>query len=102
MHITEIIIKPILTEKSYTKLDQGYYTFEVNPKANKIEIKKAFETIFEVKVENVNIMKYDRKAKKLGRYAGFKKGYKKAIIKLKEGYSLDLFANESDNKKGAK
>ena len=91
MHITEIIKKPILTEKSYKFLSQNVYTFEVNVKSNKIQIKNAFETIFEVKVDKVNVINYSAKEKRVGKYVGKKSKYKKAIIKLRPGEKLELF-----------
>ena len=94
MHIVEVIKKPILTEKSYKNIADNVYTFEVNRKANKVQIKKAFEKIFEVKVEKVNIMNYDGKNKRVGKYIGLTNKTKKAIIKLKPGQKLDLFDNK--------
>lgn len=99
MHLTEIIKKPILTEKSYTKIAENVYTFKVAKKANKVQIKKAFEKIFEVKIEKINIMNCRPKAKRVGRYLGKTSGYKKAIIKLKPGETLDLFDSDSKSKK---
>ncbi|WP_339024035.1 50S ribosomal protein L23 [Spiroplasma endosymbiont of Agriotes lineatus] len=95
MHITEVIKKPVLTEKSYLKINvDGKYTFEVNYKANKVQIKKAFETIFEVKVLKINIIKKKPKAKKIGRFEGLTNANKRAIITLKPGEKLELFNNE--------
>ncbi|WP_342224105.1 50S ribosomal protein L23 [Spiroplasma endosymbiont of Asaphidion curtum] len=95
MRITEVIKKPVLTEKSYLKINvDGKYTFEVNYKANKVQIKKAFETIFEVKVLKVNIIKKKPKAKKMGRFEGLTNASKRAIITLKPGEKLELFNNE--------
>ncbi|WP_342262861.1 MULTISPECIES: 50S ribosomal protein L23 [unclassified Spiroplasma] len=95
MHITEVIKKPVLTEKSYLKINvDGKYTFEVNYKANKTQIKKAFETIFEVKVLKVNIIKKKPKTKKMGRFEGLTNASKRAIFTLKPGEKLELFNNE--------
>ncbi len=77
MNINDIIIKPIITEKSSVVLEQNVYTFEVNPKATKTDVKRAIEYIFEksnAKVAKVNIIKVKRKSKRLGRYEGYKKG----------------------------
>ncbi|PPE04922.1 50S ribosomal protein L23 [Entomoplasma ellychniae] len=90
MHLTEVIQKPVLTEKSFVGHANGVYTFLVNKKANKVQIKKTFEQIFEVKVESVRTMNYDGKEKRMGKFAGKTNNYKKAIITLKEGESLDL------------
>ena len=82
----EIIIKPILTEKSYKGLANKTYTFKVAMNANKVEIKKAVEEIFDVKVEKVNtlIVKGREKSQntKRGRTVGKTSDYKKAIVKL--------------------
>ena len=79
----DIIIKPIITEKSNSLVDAKLqYTFEVDPKANKVEIKKAIEEIFNVKVVAVRTVNVHRKAKRVQRYEGFKSAYKKAIVRL--------------------
>ncbi|AGM24782.1 50S ribosomal protein L23 [Spiroplasma chrysopicola] len=90
MHITNVIKKPILSEKTYRNMASGVYTFEVAITANKVQIKKAFETIFEVKVAKVNIINYDPKEKKMGKFVGETKYTKRAIITLKPGEQLDL------------
>ena len=93
MHITEVIKKPILTEKTYKGISEGYYTFEVSRFANKTQIKKTFEKIFEVKVEKVNILNYDPKQKTMGKFKGVTKYTKRAVIKLSPGEKLDLFGD---------
>ena len=70
---------------------QNRYTFKVDPKANKVEIKKAVETIFNVKVLSVNTVNVLPKYKKMGKYEGYKSAYKKAIVKLAEGQKIDAF-----------
>ena len=86
MNAHDIIIKPILTEKSYKGLANKTYTFKVAMDANKVEIKKAVEEIFDVKVEKVNtlIVKGREKSQntKRGRTVGKSSDYKKAIVKL--------------------
>lgn len=96
MHITNVLRKPILTEKSYRAMSNNVFTFEVDRRANRTHVKKAFETIFEVKVANVNIINSKPKDKKVGKYLGKTSHVKKAIIKLKEGETLDLLG---ENKK---
>ena len=91
MHITQIIKHPILTEKNYTQMGDGYYTFEVAREASKLDIKRAFETIFEVKVASVNVLIYKPHTKRVGRFSGRTKTYKKAVIKLQPGQKLDVF-----------
>ncbi|ACU78984.1 50S ribosomal protein L23 [Mycoplasma mycoides] len=93
MHITEVLKKPVLTEKSFAGHKDNVYTFLVDKKANKVQIKKTFEEIFEVKVESVRTVNYDAKEKRLGKYVGKKPSYKKAIITLKEGQKLDVLSD---------
>lgn len=81
--------EPLMTEKGTILRESGQYLFKVAPKANKIEIKRAIENIFGVKVVNVNIINIPRKKRRLGKSHGFKAGYKKAIIKLKEGDKIE-------------
>lgn len=90
MHLTEVIKKPLLSEKTYVGHANGEYTFIVDKRSNKVQIKKAFEEIFKVKVEVVRTMNYDPKEKRMGRYVGKTASYKKAIIVLAEGEKLDL------------
>ncbi|QHX36180.1 50S ribosomal protein L23 [Spiroplasma sp. TIUS-1] len=90
MHLTEVIKKPLLTEKTYASRANNEYAFIVDKKANKVQIKKAFETIFNVKVEEVRTMNYDGKAKRMGKFEGTKASYKKAIIKLKDGEKFEI------------
>ncbi len=96
MNINDIIVKPIITEKSSSILEKNVYTFEVNPKATKTDVKRAIESIFaksNVKVDRVNIIKVKRKSKRLGRYEGYKKGYKKALVYLASG-SIPIYGSE--------
>ncbi|WP_338969497.1 50S ribosomal protein L23 [Spiroplasma endosymbiont of Labia minor] len=90
MHITEVIKKPVLSEKTYIGHSNGIYTFLVDRRSNKTQIKKTFEEIFKVKVDSVRTMNYDGKAKKMGRYEGVTNNRKKAIITLKPGESLSI------------
>jgi len=81
----DVILRPVLTEKSYDAMADKKYTFEVAIGANKTEIKAALEEIFEgVKVENVNTMRIQGKVKRQGRYEGRRPERKKAIITLKK------------------
>ena len=81
----DIIIRPVLTEKSYDGMADKKYAFEVALHANKTEIKKAIETIFDVKVESVNTMRIQGKLKRQGRTQGRRPERKKAYVKLTEG-----------------
>ena len=78
----DIILKPVVTEASMDMLAEKKYTFKVAQDANKIEIKKAVEEIFGVKVEKVTTMNFDGKLKRMGRFEGRRAAYKKAVVKL--------------------
>ncbi len=78
----DIIIEPILSEKSYDGIQDKKYTFKVDKKANRTEVKKAIEKIFKVEVEKVNIVNCDGKLKRMGRTQGKTSSYKKAYVKL--------------------
>ena len=78
----DIILKPVITERSMDDLQAGKYTFKVAADANKTEIKKAVEKLFDVKVAKVNTLNVNGKAKRVGRYAGKTSDWKKAIITL--------------------
>ena len=86
----DIIYAPIITEKSALMANENKYAFKVSPKANKTEIKQAIEAIFNVKVESVNTINVHPRKKRVGRYSGYTNKVKKAIVKLKEGSSIEL------------
>ncbi len=78
----DVIIKPVVTEASMDMLADKKYTFKVATDANKVEIRKAVEEIFDVKVEKVTTMNFDGKLKRMGRFEGRRAAYKKAVVKL--------------------
>ena len=80
----DIIIKPIITERSMDALQTGKYTFKVDRNANKIEIAEAIEKLFDVKVAKVNTMNCNGRTKRVGRFVGKTADWKKAIVTLKE------------------
>ena len=86
----EIIKAPVITEKSQIAKSEGKYTFKVDPKANKTEIKQAIEKIFNVKVVEISTINEKPKKRRVGRYSGLSNRSKKAIVKLAEGQSIDL------------
>ena len=87
----DIIKRPIITEKSALLAEKAVYTFEVAKDANKVEIKKAIEEIFEVKVVAIRTVNVHRKPKRMSRYEGFKSAYKKAIVRLEPGQTIKAF-----------
>lgn len=90
----KILKRPLITEKIAALQDsQNKYAFEVDKNANKIEIKKAIEERFEVKVQSVRTMNVGGKMKTLGRFTGRRPSWKKAIVTLKPGQSIDFFEN---------
>ncbi len=91
MHVYEVIKRPILTEKSnYLGDELGRYTFEVDVRANKLQVKEAVETVFSVTVTGVRIMNVRGKQRRLGRYTGRTPDWKKAVVTLAPGQSIDF------------
>ena len=89
---SKVIIRPLLTEKNAAlKENQNRVVFEVAPDANKIEIKKAVEEAFQVSVKSVNVLNVRGKLKRLGRNMGRRRDWKKAIVTLKEGSTIEFF-----------
>ena len=91
MEARDIIIRPVVTEKSIGLMENNKYVFKVALSANKIEIKKAVEEIFKVKVVDVNTVRVKGKEKRMGRSVGKTSDYKKAIVQLAEGDSIEIF-----------
>ena len=86
----KVIKAPIITETSASMADKNTVVFSVDPKANKTQIKQAVEKIFDVKVESVNTVNVKPKKRRVGKYTGTTNRVKKAIVKLKEGSSIEL------------
>lgn len=92
MSMYDVIIKPVLTEKSYEGIANKRYTFKVAPNATKSSVKEAVENIFKVKVEKINIINVHGKIKRQGRTSGLTGNYKKAIVTLtKDSKSIEFF-----------
>ncbi len=87
----DIIIRPVITEHSYDMMDENVYTFEVDKNANKIEIRQAIENIFNVTVLKVNTLIVKPKPKRVRYVKGYTRSWKKALVTLKEGDSIELF-----------
>ena len=90
MEARDIIKRPVITERSADLMSEDKYTFDVDLRASKTQVKHAVEEIFDVKVDKVNIMNVKPKKKRMGRYEGYTNRRRKAIVKLKEG-SIDIF-----------
>lgn len=86
----DVIIAPVISEKSYNLIDEGKYTFLVDPRSNKTEIKLAIESIFNVKVDTINTLNRPGKARRTRFGIGRTKATKRAIVSLKSG-SIDIF-----------
>ena len=86
----DVILSPVVSEKSYSLIDMGKYTFEVDPRANKTEIKLAIEKIFNVKVGSINTLNKKGKTRRTKFGLGKRKDTKRAIVTLKSG-SIDIF-----------
>jgi large subunit ribosomal protein L23 len=92
MNANQIIRRPLVTEKSTILREaENVLAFEVDPKANKIEVKKAVEELFKVKVEDVRLFNVRGKMKRLGRWAGKRRDWRKAYVRLKEGEKAPEF-----------
>jgi large subunit ribosomal protein L23 len=87
----DVLIKPVISEKSYALLDENKYTFIVSPDANKTQIKQAVEAVFSVKVANVNTLNRQGKRKRSRTGFGKRKDTKRAIVTLVEGNRIDIF-----------
>ena len=90
---SEIIIRPVITAHNYDQMESNTYTFEVAKDANKIEIRQAIETIFDVTVVKVNTLNVKSKPKRVRYQLGRTRTWKKAMVTLKEGDTIELFAS---------
>jgi large subunit ribosomal protein L23 len=91
-NLHDVIIRPLVTEKSTQQLERaGAYAFVVARDANKVEIAKAIESLFNVRVADVRTMQYRGKEKRLGRFVGRRAAWKKAVVKLRQGDSIEIF-----------
>ena len=91
MHIRDVIVAPVITEKSHLQIEKGKYTFEVATKATKVDVRNAVEKIFKVDVDQVNMLTKRSKRKTFGRYVGKSPMWKKAIVTVKPGQKIDQF-----------
>ena len=91
LHPAEILIKPVVSEKSYHQITENRYTFKVHKDAHKTQVRHAVEELFDVKVTRVNIVKMPAKPKRRGMIKGTRPGWKKAIVELKAGDKIEIY-----------
>jgi len=91
MDASQIVLAPILSEKSYHGIESGTYTFKVHPDAHKTQIRQAVEQLFDVKVTRVNVIKVQAKPKRRGLFKGTRPGFKKAVVQLRPGQRIEFF-----------
>jgi large subunit ribosomal protein L23 len=87
----QVLLAPVVSEKSYSLIESRKYSFRVHPDAHKTQIRQAVEELFEVKVVSVNVSKVQPKPKRRGLHRGKKQGWKKAIVQLREGDEIQIF-----------
>lgn len=92
-NLRNLIRRPVITEKATALRDTNTYTFQVDSKANKVQIRQAIESIFEVRVQSVRTVSMPRKPKRQGFHQGYTGAWKKAYVKLRAGDSIDLIEN---------
>jgi large subunit ribosomal protein L23 len=91
LHPNQVLLAPVVSEKSYELIDQRKYAFRVHPDAHKTQVRQAVEELFDVRVQGVNIVKVQPKPKRRGLIRGQRPGWKKAIVQLREGESIEIF-----------
>ena len=91
LHPGEVLIRPVISEKSYEQIARHQYTFQVHKDAHKTQVRQAVEELFEVTVLRVNVSKVQPKPKRRGMQKGTKPGWKKAIVQLKPGDTIEIF-----------
>ena len=91
MDHTQVLLAPVVSEKSYSLITDRKYTFKVHKDAHKTQIRQAVEELFDVKVVRVNIVKVQAKPKRRGLYKGTRPGWKKALVQLRDGDTIEIF-----------
>jgi len=91
LHPNEVLLAPVVSEKSYSLITDRKYTFRVHKNAHKTQVRQAVEELFGVEVAGVNIVKVQAKPKRRGVSRGTRPGWKKAIVQLKEGHTIEIF-----------
>jgi large subunit ribosomal protein L23 len=91
LHPNEVLLAPVVSEKSYSLIEDRKYSFKVHPNAHKTQIRQAVEQLFDVHVENVNVSTVKSKPKRRGMIRGRRPGWKKAIVQVREGETIEIF-----------
>jgi len=91
LHPNEVLLAPVVSEKSYNLIDQRKYAFKIHPDAHRTQVRQAVEEMFDVHVERVNILKVQAKPKRRGLIKGTRPGWKKAIVQVREGETIPIF-----------
>ena len=91
LHAREVLIAPVVSEKSYNQIDQQRYTFKVHKDAHRLQVRQAVEELFGVHVVSVNMAKVPSKPKRRGLQKGRKRGWNKAIVQLRPGETIEIF-----------
>ena len=91
LHPNQVLLAPVVSEKSYELLEQRKYAFRVHPDAHKTQVRQAVEELFGVKVLRVNVAKVQPKPKRRGFHKGTRPGWKKAIVQLQKGDTIEIF-----------
>jgi large subunit ribosomal protein L23 len=91
LHPNEVLLAPVVSEKSYSLIGEGKYVFRIHPDAHRTQVRQAVEELFGVHVEGVNVLKVQPKPKRRGLSKGIRPGWKKAIVQLREGETIEIF-----------
>jgi large subunit ribosomal protein L23 len=91
LHPNEVLLAPVVSEKSYSQIADRKYTFKVHKDAHRTQVRQAVEQLFGVQVEAVNIIKVQPKPKRRGATKGTRPGWKKAIVRVREGQTIEIF-----------
>ena len=91
LHTNQILLAPVVTEKSYSLIGEGKYVFRIHPDAHRTQVRQAVEELFGVHVEGVNVLKVQPKPKRRGIRRGVRPGWKKAVVQIREGEQIEIF-----------
>ena len=91
LHPNEVLLAPVVSEKSYNLIEERKYAFKIHPDAHRTQVRQAVEQQFDVHVERVNILKVQAKPKRRGLIKGVRPGWKKAIVQIREGETIPIF-----------